>query len=90
LNLKLFFYSFQIVVEEDESESAVEQHEKSAGIEPGTANGSGNGSGLEPGPLARTLGLTANSQRAFESEREYKVRTKMLPIFKESIYKFQF
>ncbi len=47
-------------MEEDESESNVELHEKMLA----------NGRGLNP----RTLGLTANSQRAFEAEREYKVR----------------
>ena len=52
---------FQIVMEEDESESNVELHEKMMAT---------NGRGLNP----RTLGLTANSQRAFESEREYKVK----------------
>ena len=50
---------FQIVMEEDESESNVELHEKMTG----------NGTSLS----TKTLGITANSQRAFEAEREYKV-----------------
>ena len=52
---------FQIVMEEDESESAVEMHERL-----NMPN--------SPTSTVKTLGLTANSQRAFESEREYKVK----------------
>ncbi len=55
----------QIVMEEDESESAVEMHERLH---------------MPPSPTGtvKTLGLTANSQRAFESEREYKVSDKII------------
>jgi len=48
-------------MEEDESESAVEMHERL-----NVPN--------SPTGTVKTLGLTANSQRAFESEREYKVK----------------
>ena len=47
-------------MEEDESETNIALHEKMMAT---------NGRGLN----SRTLGLTANSQRAFEAEREYKV-----------------